>query len=142
MAKGFTLSAIREDIRWQSDLEEAELRLTDDRLTKLINLAIAKYQTMVSKMGSPVYLQSYDTQTTPTDDTSKNWTEVDLSAMPTQFEDIIGIDIRVNDVSYELQSTTFSDRNKWLMSTNFPGVPEEWVLIGSSKLCVIPYASS
>ena len=142
MAKGFTLSAIREDIRWQSDLEEAELRLTDDRLTKLINLAIAKYQTMVSKMGSPVYLQSYDTQTTPTDDTSKNWTEVDLSAMPTQFEDIIGIDIRVNDVSYELQSTTFSDRNKWLMSTNFPGVPEEWFLIGSSKLCVIPSASS
>ena len=142
MAKGFTLSAIREDIRWQADLEEAELRLTDDRLNKLINLAITKYKLMVSKMGSPVYLHSYEVETTPTPEDSVNWTEIDLTSMPTQFEDIIGIDIRVNNVSYELQSTTFTDRNKWLMSRNFPGVPEEWFLIGSSQLCVIPSANS
>jgi len=146
MAKGFTLAEIKSDVRWQADLEEAQLRLTDEILTRRINKAITKYKVMVSKMGSPVYLQSYETSTVGgnvnEENKRQNWSEIDLSAMPTQFEDIIGIDLSVNDVTYELQSTTFSSRNKYILAGNYPSVPSEWFLIGSSKLCLTPASAA
>jgi hypothetical protein len=143
MARPVTLASMRQEVRWHCDLEQATLRLTDSELDNRINLSIAKYRSLVTTNGSPVYVSAYETNipnsaTLNESGRRMGYSEIDISALPDGVENVLGIDLSVNDVTYEIESTSFSQRNRFLKSGNALGVPDRWIMRDNNTIMLLP----
>lgn len=147
MSSALTIAELEADIRWQADVERAELRHTSATLRRQIAKSIESYREMVSDEGWPYFLTirsgslTAGRATDPIDPTvSYSWGELDLTSLDPPMVRIVGLDVHYGSSQRELRSVSFSERNNYSNVTG--SVPTQFFIYDQTKVGLMPPPSS
>lgn len=156
MARTRTLAQLRGDVCNRADVTDGGTtgRHLTTRLTRYVNQAIQKYQATVIETGGQDWFMKrtgLSTMSTSTTRDAAGWAPNMYVALPTDFLEIIGIDLVINGRSTPLQQFERAERtmfqpDPWLVGNNV-GQPVYFRIGGTnnagSKLAqIIPFAGS
>lgn len=156
MARTRTLAQLRGDVCDRADVVDGGTtgRYTSVRLNRYVNEAIQKYQAAVIETGGQDWFMKRTgvlTMSTSTTRDAVGWSPNMYVALPSDFLEIIGIDLIINGRSFPLQQFERAERtmfqpDPWLVGNNV-GQPVYFRIGGTnnsgSKLAqIIPFAGS
>lgn len=142
MARTRTLAQLRSDVADRADIQDggSSGRHTSAQLNRYINQAIQKYITLVSSVGGQNYYSkrtgvlSMGTSTTVD---ANGWAPNQYIPLPTDFFELIGIDLIYGGNTRSMQPFSVAERNRfrdqpyWL-SSNQTGRPRYYRIMGAN----------
>lgn len=139
MARTRSLAQLRGDVADRADITVSTAgRHTTVNMNRRINEAIQRYVRMVSKASGTFYVKQsvVSTSASATVDAA-NWAPRDYLALPSDFYELLGIDLTFNGTTYSLDQFGFDERNQFReypawMQTNGVGIPVMYELSGSN----------
>lgn len=143
MARTRTLVQLRDDTRWQFDLESMTARVTDAKLTRAINQSIQELRELISDAGNPYFLV-HSTGTLSTGATSPyHFGAITVSALSPTFLRPYGLDIKVGNLWVALQPVNFEQRNDDQgdpLTGGTTGQPRSFFLFNATQIAYAPAA--
>lgn len=140
MSRTRTLSQLRADVRYQSDIQGFTVRHTDANLTRLINQSIQRFRENVSCSGLTHYLTSVTGSLSSGVTSGYPYKILDLTAASPAIVRIFAIDLELTDESWiTLRSVDFSERTRYQWADNSAGqVPEAFANINTYAVAILP----
>jgi hypothetical protein len=127
MARTRSLDDLIADLRYLADVEGAELRHSDAKLTREINQSIQRFREWVTEEGFGLYLTPYTVNLTTGATSPYVWREVDLSALNPAVAHVQAVECIADGQAYDLDKVPFESRNDYLQQN---GVPAAWIQYG------------
>ena len=147
MAGRKTIAELEQQVRWQSDQEEAELRHTSVDLRRIINQSIRRFRQLASDAGYQSYLKQHafkcpvGADMAEDGETTLAWNTFDLDSIDPGVVRIYGLDISVNNTVTELDWSSFTQRNKYAYPLSQNGPPLSYCVYDETKLALQPPSS-
>lgn len=129
MARAVTLAAVRTQVRQRAQMENSTFVL-DDELRSYINASVCElYDLLVAARGKEYYLSSQTFTTTA---------NVTLYNLPSDFYDLVGVDLAVNGRNVTLRRYEFPERNRYQNPVVLPAFTPLVYGIEGEKLRLLP----
>ena len=148
MAGRRTIAELEQQVRWQSDQEEAELRHTSKEIRRIINQSIRRFRQFASDVGYQSYLKQLAFKCPVGPDKAEDgetllaWNTFDLDSVDPGVVRIYGIDVNVNNTITELNWNSFTQRNKYSYPYSQNGPPLSYCVYDETKLAFSPPSDS
>ena len=143
MARAVTIKQLEDDVRWQADQQEAELRHTSADLRRAINQSIQRFRENISDNGFSYFMQDSSGTLEPgnavTDNgTQLTWGVLDMIDFEPEVVRIYGVDVTINGSVLDLDPVTFKERNRYQYYDNDSGTPIGFFGYDETKLGIVP----
>ena len=143
MARSRTIAELEEAVRWQADIEEAELRHTSEKVRHAINQSIQRFREKISDNGSPYFLTSHSGQIPAGAAKDINgqefaWGALDITGIQPGVVRIYGLDLSLNSINFELKAVTFKERNNYQTRYTLQQVPIAFFNYNENMLGIVP----
>lgn len=145
MSGRVTIAKLEERVRWQADIDEAEIRHTSVALREQINQSIHRYRALVSGNGAPYFLKprsgslevgratsSYDPEV------KYDWGVLDMTSWNPEVVQVYGVELHHNGKPYSLSPISFTDRNEYSDTYGVSGVPQKFMIYDESLMALLP----
>jgi hypothetical protein len=149
VAQEITLAELEAAVRWQADMERAELRHSSTDLRKRINQSYRRYRELVCDHGHSYFLQSHSGRLTigPAIDQSDNttelaWGKLDVGVLDPAVVRVYGLDIHTSGGSYELTGAEWKQRNYYQERFARSDYPQAFFVYDGNTLGLLPPPSS
>jgi hypothetical protein len=149
VAREVTLAALEEAVRWQADMERAELRHTPASIQREINQSIRRYRELVCDAGHSYFLNSHSGRLSPapavdTSDsaTELSWGKLDLGVLDPPVVRVYGVDVRQGSYVTELTGAEWKQRNYYQERYGNTGAPMAFFVYDSTTLGILPAPNS
>jgi len=142
MSRTRTLTLLRDDIRYQADVQGFTVRHDNTNLNRLINESIQKYREDVSAEGITHFLTSTSSTLTSGVTSGYPFKILDLTAVSPSIVRVFGIHLKLADERWvPLRSVDFSECTNFQWADNSAGqVPEAFANITTYTFAILPAA--
>jgi hypothetical protein len=149
VAREVTLAQLEEAVRWQADMERADLRHTGASIRREINQSIRRYRDIVSDAGHSYFLQSHSGRLTPgpavdpsDGETAVAWGKLELGVLDPPVVRIYGVDVRHGSYVTELTGAEWKQRNYYQERYGQTGEPAAFFVYDATTLGILPAPSA
>lgn len=129
MARTRTLTELIADVRSLADIEGAELRHTDARITREINQSIQRFREWVTEEGFGLFLTPHTTTLGVGATSPYVWRELSLAAVTPSVAHVQALEVTVDGERCDLDKVPFESRNEYAQTNSRP---EAWIQYGST----------